>query len=234
MSDTAISLVVAGGLVWRLDAELVSIVLLSLTVSLSATAIAFVIGSPIGVLLVATRFPGQRIVIVLANALMGLPPVVLGLIIYLLLSQSGPLGRFRLLFTPIAMIIAQAVLVMPIIVALVHRAILPLWIQYGDALQVDGASRLRTIGELLFLGRSGVVTASLAAFGRAIGEVGAVIIVGGNIRGSTRTMTTAIALETSKGDLPLALGLGAILICISLLASATALVLDGSMKRGGE
>jgi tungstate transport system permease protein len=234
MSEVATSLVTAGGLVWRLDAELMSIVLLSLSVSLSATAIAFVIGSPIGVLLAATRFPGHRIVVVLANALMGLPPVVVGLIIYLFLSQSGPLVRFRLLFTPSAMIIAQMVLVMPIVVALVHRAMVPLWIGYGDALQVDGASRLRTIGELLFLGRSGVITASLAAFGRAIGEVGAIVIVGGNIRGSTRTMTTAIALETSKGDLPLALGLGAILISTSLLVSATALVLDGSMKKGSE
>jgi tungstate transport system permease protein len=226
MSDLGQAFIIALRLIWTLDPELIGIVTLSLRVSLSATAIAFVIGAPVGALLAVTRFPGRNAAIVLANALLGLPPVVVGLIVYLLLSRSGPLGQFGLLFTPTAMIIAQAFLALPIVIALVHRTTDSLWSRYGDAFAIDGASRLRTIRELLLMGRSGLLTASLAAFGRAIAEVGAIIIVGGNIRGSTRTMTTAIALETSKGDLPLALGLGLVLILLSVLVTAAAFSLD--------
>jgi tungstate transport system permease protein len=226
MADLAQAFLVALRLVATLDPELIGIVTLSLRVSLSATAIAFVIGAPTGALLAITHFPGRNAAIVLANALLGLPPVVVGLIVYLLLSRSGPLGQFGLLFTPGAMIIAQSCLTLPIVIALVHRTTDSLWSRFGDAFAIDGASRLRTIRELLLIGRPGLLTASLAAFGRAIAEVGAIIIVGGNIRGSTRTMTTAIVLETSKGDLPLALGLGLILILLSVLITVAAFSLE--------
>ncbi len=226
MPDLASSVVIACRLILTLNAELIGIVALSLFISLSATLIALIVGAPIGALLAVAEFPGRKAAIVLANALLGLPPVVVGLFVYLLLSRSGPLGRLGLLFTPTAMIIAQTLLTTPIVVALVHRFASALWSQYGDVLQTDGASPLRSIRELLMMGTSGVLTASLAAFGRAIAEVGAIIIVGGNIRGSTRTMTTAIALETSKGDLPLALALGLILIFLSILVSATAFSLE--------
>ena len=222
MSDLGQALFIALRLIGTLDPELVGIVALSLRVSLSATAIAFLIGAPAGAFLAITRFRGRTAAIVLANALLGLPPVVMGLVVYLLLSRSGPLGSLGLLFTPTAMIIAQACLAIPIVVAFVHRTSESLWSRYGDVLAVDGASLLRTIHELLLMGRSGLLTALLAAFGRAIAEVGAILIVGGNIRGSTRTMTTAIALETSKGDLPLALGLGLVLISLSVLVATAA------------
>ena len=216
---TAVALIVS------FDPELIQIVALSLRVSLSATLIAMVIGAPIGGLMAVSRFPGRQVAVVLANALLGLPPVVVGLVIYLILSRSGPLGFAGLLFTPTAMILAQVVLATPIVVALVHRATAVLWSQYGDVLQVDGASKSRMIRELFVIGRGMLLTAFLAAFGRAIAEVGAIIIVGGNIRGFTRTMTTAIALETSKGDLALALGLGLILIVLSVIVSAAAFLL---------
>jgi tungstate transport system permease protein len=222
MSDLGQALLLALRLIGTLDPELVGIVALSLRVSLSATVIAFLIGAPAGTFLAITRFRGRTAAIVLANALLGLPPVVMGLVVYLLLSRSGPLGSLGLLFTPTAMIIAQACLAIPIVVAFVHRTSESLWSRYGDVLAVDGASVLRTIHVLLLMGRSGLLTASLAAFGRAIAEVGAILIVGGNIRGSTRTMTTAIALETSKGDLPLALGLGLVLISLSVLVATAA------------
>jgi len=178
-----------------------------------------------------SRFRGRQAVIVLANALLGLPPVVVGLLIYLILSRSGPLGLLGLLFTPTAMIIAQMLLATPIVVALVHRAMAVLWAEYGDGMRVDGASKSRSIRELFVIGRGALLTAFLAAFGRAIAEVGAIIIVGGNIRGFTRTMTTAIALETSKGDLALALGLGLILILLSVMVSAAAFLLAGWTAR---
>jgi tungstate transport system permease protein len=163
---------------------------------------------------------------------MGLPPVVVGLIVYLMLSRSGPLGTLGLLFTPGAMVVAQAILVAPIVAALAERAVRENWTLYGDALLVDGASRLRALPELLAMSRAGLLTALLAGFGRAIAEVGAIIIVGGNIAGFTRTMTTTIALETSKGNLPLALGLGIILIAISIGVSATAFRLaSGRFRR---
>ena len=226
MDDFARSVVAAISLIGRLDPELLGIVGLSLRVSLSASVIALLIGAPFGAWLAIARFPGRRAIIVITNAMLGLPPVVVGLVLYLLLSRSGPLGQAGLLFTPSAMIIAQTLLATPIVVALVHRATAVLWTEYGDVMRVDGASRSRSIRELFWIGRGALLTAFLAAFGRAIAEVGAIIIVGGNIRGFTRTMTTAIALETSKGDLALALGLGLILILLSVIVSAAAFVLS--------
>ena len=207
--------------------ELWQIVGLSLAVSLSASAVATLLGLPLGAALAIWRFPGRGAVIVGANALLGLPPVVVGLALYLLLSRSGPLGAAGLLFTPSAMIIAQALLATPIVVALVHRPASLLWLEYADLARSDGLSNLRSMGLLFALGRASLLTAFLAAFGRAIAEVGAIIIVGGNIRDYTRTMTTAIALETSKGDLPLALGLGLILLALSIAVSTTAFLLVG-------
>jgi len=206
-------------------AELGYIVGLSLTVSFLGTAVAAAVGLPSGAAFAISRFPGRRLLILLANAFLGLPPVVVGLGLYLMLSRSGPLGPLTLLFTPGAMVLAQAVLATPIITALVHRAIEEPWQEYGGALRVDGATRLRSIRMLLAIAQRSVLTAVLAGFGRTISEVGAVLIVGGNIAGYTRTMTTAIALETSKGDLGLALGLGFILIGITVAVSAAAFVL---------
>ena len=182
------------------------------------------IGAPIGTALAVYPFWGKGALIVIANTLLGLPPVVVGLAIYLLVSRSGPLGSFGILFTPTAMVVAQATLGTPIVVALVHRMMVDVWAEYGDALLVDGASRLRALIPIMLIGRDGLLTAFLAAFGRAVAEVGAIIIVGGNIRGYTRTMTTAIALETSKGELSFALALGIILIILSMTVSALSLV----------
>jgi tungstate transport system permease protein len=223
MNDFADALYTAASLIWRFDPELRDIVSLSLGVSLTAAICAFVIGAPLGTALAVYRFRGKGALIVIANALLGLPPVVVGLAVYLLLSRSGPLGSFGILFTPAAMVIAQAVLGTPIVVALVHRMMVDVWAAYGDALLVDGASRLRAMGPIMLIGREGLLTAFLAAFGRAIAEVGAIIIVGGNIRGYTRTMTTAIALETSKGELSFALALGIILVILSMTVSASSL-----------
>jgi tungstate transport system permease protein len=217
-------------LIGGLDPELFAIIALSLRVSLTATIIAFLIGTPIGATLAVSRFPGHTAVVVLANALLGLPPVVVGLVVYLTLSRAGPLGAYGLLFTPTAMIIAQALLATPIVVALVHRPVSLLWSEYADLARIDGLSTLRTIGLVFALGRASILTAFLAAFGRAIAEVGAIIVVGGNIAGFTRTMTTAIALETSKGDLPLALGLGLILLSLSVGVSTIALLLVGKVS----
>ncbi len=220
MNDFSTALATATKLIASFDPELRGIVVLSLGVSLTASACAFAIGSPFGTALAVYRFRGRDGLIVIANALLGLPPVVVGLAVYLLLSRSGPLGSFGLLFTPTAMIVAQAVLGTPIVIALAHRTAVGVWAAYGDSLLVDGASRLRAIFPIMSMGREGLLTAFLAAFGRAIAEVGAIIIVGGNIRGYTRTMTTAIALETSKGDLSFALALGIILIILSMTVSA--------------
>jgi tungstate transport system permease protein len=206
-------------------AEFAHILGLSLTVSFSATAAAAVVGLPCGAALAICRFPGRRILILLANAFLGLPPVVIGLALYLILSHSGPLGALGLLFTPSAMVIAQALLATPIITALAHPAIEEPWQEYGGALRVDGATRLRSIGMLLAIARRSIVTAVLAGFGRTISEVGAVLIVGGNIAGYTRIMTTAIVLKTSEGELGLALGLGLLLIGISIAVSTGAFVL---------
>jgi tungstate transport system permease protein len=209
-------------LVLSADPGLMAIVRLSLLVSLSAVFLAALIGLPLGGLLALTRFPGRSFTIVLLNALMGLPPVVVGLAIYLLLSRSGPLGRFGILFTPQAMIIAQTVLVMPIIAALARQTIEDLWREYRDELAAMNVGPLRRIATLTWDARFSLLTALLAGFGRAAAEVGAVMIVGGNIDGFTRTMTTAIALETSKGDLPLAMGLGLVLIAIVIAVNALA------------
>jgi tungstate transport system permease protein len=209
---------------------LVAIVRLSLLVSLSAVLLAALIGIPGGALLALTRFRGREAVIVILNALMGLPPVVVGLAIFLLLSRSGPLGSWGLLFTPQAMVIAQTILVAPIIAALARQTIEDLWIEYRDELSAMDVGPARRIATLVWDARFSLVTALLAGFGRAAAEVGAIIIVGGNIDGFTRTMTTAIALETSKGDLPLAIGLGMVLIFIVILINALA----WGMRRAGE
>lgn len=227
MNDFARSVVAAFSLIGNADPELLGIVALSLRVSLTASILAMLIGAPVGAWLAIVRFRGRQMVIVLTNALLGLPPVVVGLALYLLLSRSGPLGSAGLLFTPSAMVIAQALLATPIVVALVHRPSTLLWAEYRDLARTDGLSVLRCVALLFALGRASLLTAFLAAFGRAIAEVGAIIIVGGNIRGFTRTMTTAIALETSKGDLPLALGLGLILLALSVTVSIAAFLLVG-------
>jgi tungstate transport system permease protein len=227
MNDFTQSIATAFTLIARLDSELVGIVWLSLRVSLSASIIALAIGAPLGVWLAISRFRGRQALIILANALLGLPPVVAGLAIYLLLSRSGPLGFAGLLFTPTAMIIAQVILTTPIVVALVHRPASLLWAEYADLARSDGLSHLRSMMLLFSLGRASLLTAFLAAFGRAIAEVGAIIIVGGNIRGYTRTMTTTIVLETSKGELSLALGLGLILVSLSVTVSTVAFLLVG-------
>jgi len=221
---SAIHLVLSG------DPALFSIVRLSLIVSLGAALFAALIGLPLGALIALTRFYGREAVIVVLNALMGLPPVVVGLVVFLALSRSGPLGSFGLLFTPQAMVIAQTVLVTPIIAALSRQTIEDLWVEYRDELAAMDVGPLRRIRTLLWDARFSLVTALLAGFGRAVAEVGSIIIVGGNIEGFTRTMTTAIALETSKGNLQLALGLGIVLISIVVLISA----LVWGARRAGE
>lgn len=213
---SALQLVLTG------DPALLTIVRLSLAVSLSATLCAALIGVPFGALIALTRFHGREALIVLLNALMGLPPVVVGLAVYLTLSRAGPLGPWGLLFTPLAMVIAQTVLVTPIIAALTRQTIEDLWVEYRDELAAMGVGPLRRIQTLIWDARFSLITALLAGFGRAAAEVGAIIIVGGNIQGYTRTMTTAIALETSKGNLPLAIGLGMVLLAIVILVSALA------------
>ena len=230
MSDFAAALSLALGLIVNLDPALFAIIWLSLAVSLAAVAIATVVGLPAGAALAAYRLPFRRSLVILANSMLGLPPVVVGLAGYLLLSRAGPLGRFGLLFTPGAMVLVQAVLTTPIVIAIVHRAAEEQWARHGDAFQVAGATKLQTLPHLLLIGRTQVLTAILAAFGRAISEVGAIIIVGGNIAGVTRTMTTTIALETSKGNLPLALALGLVLITISIALNGLAFAL-GERRR---
>ena len=204
------------------DPALFAIVRLSLIVSLTAVTASTLIGVPFGALIALTRFRGREGVIVLLNALMGLPPVVVGLAVYLLLSRSGPLGSFGLLFTPSAMILAQTILVTPIIAALARQTIEDLWAEYRDELTAMNVGPLGRVTTLIWEGRFSLVVAVLAGFGRAAAEVGAIIIVGGNIEGFTRTMTTAIALETSKGDLSLAMSLGAVLIVIVIAVNALA------------
>ena len=216
------ALTTALALVVGLDPALVEIVLLSLRVSLSAVALAAVLGLPLGAAIAVGRFPGRQTVIVLLNALMGLPPVVVGLLVYLLLSRAGPLGPLGILFTPAAMIVAQTILILPIVAALSRQAIEDAWREYEEQLRSLGARRLTAALTLLWDTRFSLLTTILAGFGRAAAEVGAVMIVGGNIDGVTRVMTTTIALETSKGDLPLALGLGVILIATVIAVNAAA------------
>ncbi|MGY4314420.1 ABC transporter permease [Bradyrhizobium sp. JR3.5] len=225
MNDFAQSIAAAASLIASRDPVLLGIVALSLRISLLASLLALLIGAPTGGWLAISRFRGRQVVIVLANACLGLPPVVVGLGLYLLLSRSGPLGFAGLLFTPTAMVVAQVILATPIVVALVHRPVALLWAEYADLIRTDGLSRLRSLAVVFSLGRTSLLTAFLAAFGRAIAEVGAIIIVGGNISGYTRTMTTAIALETSKGELALGLGLGVILLALSVSVSTIAFLL---------
>jgi len=213
------------------ETRLWQIVVLSLEVSLAAVLLATALGLPLGAAVAVGRFPGRRPVIVLLNALMGLPPVVVGLVVYLLLSRAGPLGELGLLFTPGAMVIAQTVLITPIIAALARQAIEDAWREYEEQLRSLGASGVRAALTLIWDTRFSLVTAVLAGLGRASAEVGAVMIVGGNIDGVTRVMTTAIALETSKGDLPLALGLGAVLITVVLALNAAAMLVKEAAQR---
>ena len=215
-ATSALSLILAG------DPTLFAIVRLSLFVTLSATVLAALVGLPLGALVALTRFPARDAAIVALNGLMGLPPVVVGLLVFLALSRSGPLGALGLLFTPQAMIIAQAVLITPIIAALTRQVIEDLWAEYRDELTAMDVAPLGRVQALLWDARYSLLTILLAGFGRAAAEVGAVMIVGGNILGHTRVMTTTIALETSKGNLPLAIGLGIVLIAIIMIINALA------------
>jgi len=224
----ALALIVSG------DRALVDIVALSLGVSLSAVLLATLLGLPLGAAIAIARFPGRRIVVVLLNALMGLPPVVVGLFVYLMLSRAGPLGSFGLLFTPRAMVFAQTILILPIIAALCRQAVEDAWIEYEEQLRSLGAHGPGAALTLVWDIRFSLATAVLAGLGRASAEVGAVMIVGGNIDGVTRVMTTAIALETSKGDLPLALSLGIVLILLVIALNAVAhVVKDAAQRRYG-
>ena len=234
MNEFVAAIQAAVSLIVGLDAGLAEIVGLSLRVSLIAITCATLIGLPLGATIAVARFPGRRVILVLLNSLMGLPPVVVGLVVYLLLSRAGPFGVLGLLFTPTAMIIAQTVLIIPIIAALSRQTVEDLWGEYAEHLRSLGSGPLDTLATLLWDGRFSLLTAVLAGFGRASAEVGAVMIVGGNIDHVTRVMTTAIALEVSKGDLALALGLGIILIVLSLLVNGTAfLVNDLTSQRYG-
>jgi tungstate transport system permease protein len=217
--DTALRLI-AGG-----DPELWRVVALSLQVSLASAALACLFGLPLGALVAIRRFPGRRAVIVVLNALLGLPSVVVGLVVYLLLSRAGPLGSLGILFTPAAIVIAQTILVLPFVTALARQFVEDGWAEYRETLLSLGVSIAGSVRTLLWDLRYSLLTVALAAFGRAASEVGAVMIVGGNIDGVTRVMTTAIALETSKGDLPLALGLGIVLLLLVLLLNAGAYAL---------
>ncbi|MBI3376359.1 MAG: ABC transporter permease [Betaproteobacteria bacterium] len=213
------------------DRTLAEIVLLSLKVSISAVVLATLLGLPLGAAIAVGRFPGKRAVVVLLNALMGLPPVVVGLVVYLLLSRAGPLGGMGLLFTPRAMVLAQAILVLPIIAALCRQAVEDAWIEYQEQLRSLGAVGFRAALTLVWDIRFSLLTAILAGLGRASAEVGAVMIVGGNIDGVTRVMTTTIALETSKGDLPLALSLGIVLIALVIALNAAAMYVKEAAQR---
>ena len=231
MTDFSDAFTAAIGLVVGLDESLTEIVALSLRVSLSAVAIAALIGLPVGAAIALFRFRGRFFIVVAVNALKGMPPVVVGLIVYLALSRVGPFGVFGLLFSPSAMIIAQVLLVTPIIAALTRQVIEDLWIEYEEQMRSMGAGPGRAVPALLWDGRFTLITAILAGFGRASAEVGAVMIVGGNIDHVTRVMTTSIALEVSKGNLALALGLGIILLTLSAVINATAYIIQHKTKR---
>ena len=233
MDELGDAFAAAAALIWRRDADLLEIVVRSLQVTGAAMLVAAAIGLPLGGAIALVRFRGRLAVVVTLNALMGLPPVVVGLFVYLALSRSGPLGALGLLFTPTAMIAAQAVLITPIIAALTRQILEDLWDEYGEQLRSFGAGPKRAIATLLWEGRFSLLTALLAGFGRASAEVGAVMIVGGNIDHVTRVMTTTIALETSKGNLALALGLGIILIALSMTIAAAAFALQRTARRQG-
>lgn len=231
--ETESAFLAALDLVFGGDPAFWEIVFLSLRVTLTALLIAGAIGLPLGALLAIGRFRGRDAVIVLTNALMGLPPVVAGLLVYLMLSRSGPLGFLGLLFTPSAMIVAQTVLILPIVIALTRQVVEGLWEEYAEHLRSLGLTPLASIPTLLWDGRFALLTALLAGFGRASAEVGAVLIVGGNIAGVTRTMTTAITLETGKGNLQLALGLGIVLMAVTLTVNALAFGASQASRRWG-
>ena len=234
MNEISQAFGVAGAMIFGLDAKLIEIVLLSVRVSLVAVVIASIIGLPLGAAIAVGRFPGRQALIVVLNALMGLPPVVVGLFVYLMLSRAGPLGDLGFLFTPSAMVVAQTILIVPIVAALSRQVIEDAWQEYREQLRSLGAGLTTSALTLLWDTRFSLVTIVLAGFGRAAAEVGAVMIVGGNIDGVTRVMTTAIALETSKGDLPLALGLGVILLTLVLILNATAYwVKEAAQRRYG-
>jgi tungstate transport system permease protein len=233
MTEMVAALATALSLIAALDADLIEIVGLSLGVSLSAVALAVAIGLPLGAAVALFRFPGRGAAAALLDALMGLPPVVVGLMVYLMLSRAGPLGVFGLLFTPAAMIIAQWVLITPIIAALTRQVVEDQWDEYADQLRSLGAGPGRAMATLLWDGRFTLVTVVLAGFGRAIAEVGAVMIVGGNIDHATRVMTTAIALETSKGNLVLALALGMVLLVLALGVTGAAQAVRGVARARG-
>jgi tungstate transport system permease protein len=233
MADLADAFRAAFHLIVHLDPDLVEIVVLSLRVSFLALALAALVGLPLGAALGVARFRGRHGLIILLNSLMGLPPVVVGLLVYVLLSRSGPLGALALLFTPTAMIIAQTVLVTPIIAALTRQTVEDLWEEYAEQLHSLGSGPLRAAATILYEGRYSLLTALLAGFGRAVGEVGAVIIVGGNIAHVSRVMTTAIALETSRGDLALAMGLGILLIALAIFVNASAQLVQEAARRAG-
>lgn len=231
MNEFSSAVSAALSMIVTLDAGLLEIVLLSLRVSLSAVVIASIVALPLGALIALQPFPGRRGVVVIMNASMGLPPVVVGLVVYLLLSRAGPLGSMGLLFTPTAMIIAQSIIVLPIIAALSRQTIADLHDEYDEHLRSLGCTPIQSVATLLRDGRYRLLTGIMAGFGRAIAEVGAVLIVGGNIEHSTRVMTTTIALETSKGNLALALGLGLILVTLAVSVNATALVISDTAQR---
>lgn len=231
MQDFAEAFRLAFELVLAGDRDLLEIIVLSLRVSVSALFVACLIGFALGTLVAVTRFPGRGLAIITFNTLMGLPPVVVGLLVYLLLSRAGPLGTLGLLYTPAAMIIAQAILITPIVAALSRQIIEDLFAEYDELFQSLGLSVAQAMGALLWDARYSLITVALAGFGRAIAEVGAVMIVGGNIDHLTRVMTTAIALETSKGDLALALALGIVLLAISMTVNALALSMRATAAR---
>ena len=218
----------AGALLVSFDRDFLSIVGLSLRVSLSAVALACLIGFPLGAFVALARFPGRGFVILLLNTFMGLPPVVVGLIVFLVLSRAGPLGVLGLLFTPAAMIIAQTILVTPIVAALTRQIVADLWVEYGEHLRSLDAGPVTTLTTLIMDARYSLTTVVLAGFGRAIAEVGAVMIIGGNIDHATRVMTTAIALETSQGNLSTALGLGIVLLLLALTVNAAVQIINTS------
>jgi tungstate transport system permease protein len=231
MGDFGAAFAEAARLIVAADSALYGIVLLSLEVSLSAVLVATAIGLPLGATLAIRRFPGRQVLLVTLNALMGFPPVVVGLLVYLLLSRAGPLGELGLLFTPTAMVVAQAILVVPIIAGLSRQVLEDAWHEYEEQLRSLGATPAAAAATLVWDTRYTLVTVVLAGFGRAAAEVGAVMIVGGNIDGVTRVMTTAIALETSKGELPLALGLGVVLIAVVFVVNAAAQIIKTAAAR---
>lgn len=219
MSDIVEGMLSAFRLIFSLDADLFEIILLSLQVTITAVIIASIIGMPIGAWLAVNRFRYRRVTIAILNALMGLPPVVVGLIVYIMLSRSGPFGVLNLLFTPTAMVIAQVIIITPLIASISHQAIRDLWAEYHDLLISLNTTKWQRMLTLIKDARRSLITASLAGFGRAIGEVGAIMIVGGNIDHLTRVLTTAIALETGKGEFAFALALGFILIALAIFVN---------------